>query len=123
MKDFRKIKAYNLAFDLAVDLLKVMDTFPAEKDGEIQRQLCESGTKIAAKIAGGCGWGTKKGMLRMLMVAAGNAQMFDSALTIAHRRGLLDEATYGRLVSKLIDVRDELDSMIDNFSPGERTDD
>src|SRR5262245_20902609 len=118
MKDFRKITAYKLAFELAIDVLKVMDTLPPDKDIEVQKQLCESGTKIGAKVAGSSAWDTRKGKLRMLMIAAGNAQIFDSSLTLAHSRNLIDEATFGRLLSRLIDVRDELDRLIESLSVG-----
>jgi four helix bundle protein len=113
MKDFRKMKPYKLAYDLGLDVLKVADTFPPDKDIDIQRDLTASGTKVAAKIAASSAWNTIKGKTRLLMIALGNAQIFDSSLTLAHERGLIDEATYGRLLSKLIDVRDELEEMLE----------
>lgn len=113
MKDFRKIKAYRLAHDLALDVLGVMETMPEDKDIDVQRQFCESGTKIGAKIAASSAWPRGKSRTRMLLIAAGNVQVFDSALTMAHERRLIDEATYGRLLSKMIDVRDELNTLLE----------
>ena len=91
----------------------MMETLPEGKDVDIQRQLCESGTKIGAKIAASSAYPAGKGRTRLLLIAAGNLQIFDSALTTAHERRLVDENTYGRLLSRMIDIRDELDALLE----------
>lgn len=113
MRDFRKLKVYQLAHDLALDVLSVMETLPEGKDIDVQRQLCESGTKIGAKIAASSAYPPGKGRTRLLLIAAGNLQVFDSALTMAHERRLVDVSTYGRLLSRMIDIRDELNVLLE----------
>jgi four helix bundle protein len=113
MKDFRKVKAFNLAHDLALEVLRTAETFPPGKDIDVQRDFTAAGTKVAAKIASSTAFPEGKMKFKMLMIAAGNLQVFDSALTLAHERQLIDENTFGKLLSQLIDVRDELDELIE----------
>lgn len=116
MRDFRKLKAYKPAFELGVAVLKLLDDLPHDRDVTIQRQMAESGTKIAAKLANGCGRGTRRGLCKMAFVSLGHAMSLDSVLSTAHRRGLIDDAAYGRLLSMLIDTREAIEHLIEKLS-------
>jgi four helix bundle protein len=115
MKDFHKLKGYQPAFRLALDVMKTLDDLPNDRDVLLQRRITDSALKIPAKLANGCGRGTRKGLLKMTIIASGHAASLDSLLMMAHKRELLDETKYGKLLAQLIEVRECLDELMDKL--------
>ena len=97
MRDFRKIKAWQLADDLAVAVYEVSKTFPREEIYGIRSQLRRAGSSVAANIVEGASRESAKDYAHFLQIARGSLAETQYFLHLARRLGYLDEAQAGQL--------------------------
>ncbi len=97
-RNFRSIKAWQLADDLAVAVYQVTADFPAEEKYGLISQMRRAGVSVPANIVEGATRQSHKEYLQFLYVAKGSLAELEYYLHISHRLGLLDEAEHQRLV-------------------------
>jgi four helix bundle protein len=93
MNNFKQLKVWQKAVDLAVSVYELTNHFPIEEKYGLKSQANRSGIAIAANIAEGAGRNTKKDFNNFLSIALGSSYELETQLIIASKIGLVDEAT------------------------------
>jgi four helix bundle protein len=97
MRDFRKIKAWQLADDLAVAVYDVSKSFPREEIYGITSQLRRAASSVAANIVEGASRESFKDYAHFLQIARGSLAEAQYFLHLAKRLSYLDDAQAGRV--------------------------
>jgi len=85
MRDHRKLKAFQLADELALQTLRETTSFPAEERFGLARQIRRSAGSAASNTVEGCGRRTEADILHFLDMAHGSARELDYQLSLASR--------------------------------------
>jgi four helix bundle protein len=93
-RDFKKIKAWQLADDLAVIIYKATETFPRDELYGLTSQLRRAVVSIPANIAEGSNREHLKEYLNFLYIAQGSISEVEYLLHLSKRVGYLKEKEY-----------------------------
>lgn len=105
MRDFRKLKVWEKAHELALDAYHVTASFPREELYGITAQLRRASVSIPANIAEGCGREGEAELRRFLRIALGSANELEYHLLLAKDLRILSSKDHERIVGKLIEVK------------------
>ncbi len=89
MRDFHKLRAFELADQLALKVYAVTRTFPREEQFGLTSQLRRAAVSSASNIVEGCARHTKSDYLRFLDIAFGSIQEVEYQLSLSQRLGFL----------------------------------
>lgn len=92
MRDFRKIKAWMLADDLAVAVYEVSKRFPREEVYGITSQIRRAASSVAANIVEGASRESAKDYAHFLQIARGSLAETQYFLHLTKRLGYLEDA-------------------------------
>jgi len=98
-RDFTKIKAWQLADDLAVHVYEVTRQFPREEIYGLTSQLRRAASSVPANIAEGSNRTSKKDYLHFLSVASGSLAEARYFLHLSKRLGYLTEAELSKVAA------------------------
>lgn len=115
MTDFRKLKEWNKAHELTVDVYQVTKGFPEEELLGLTQQIRLACAAIPIKIAQGCDREEAEDRLSFLRLARDAAIEVEYYLLLCYELELLSAADYDRLVSGVVEVKELLESFIQNF--------
>ena len=95
MRDHRKLRAFELADSLVLDIYTVTKSFPHDEKFGLAAQLRRAGVSIASNIVEGCARSSLGDYIRFLDMAMGSAREVEYQLSLASRLGYLpnDQAT------------------------------
>jgi four helix bundle protein len=96
-RDFKNIKAWQFADDLAVEIYSVTKSFPKEELYGLTSQLRRAGVSVPTNIAEGASREYKKEYFHFLTVARGSISEVEYLLHLSSRLGYLDNSNYKRL--------------------------
>ena len=99
MRDFRKIKAWQLADDLAVAVYEVSKRFPKEEVYGITSQIRRAASSAAANIVEGASRESAKDYAHFLQIARGSLAEAQYFLHLAKRLGYLNDDNAKRVES------------------------
>jgi four helix bundle protein len=94
MRDFRKIKAWQLADDLAVLVYEVTKGFPRSEAYGLTSQVRRVAVSVAANIVEGASRETAKDYIHFLHIARGSLAETQYPLHLAKRLGFLGEEEF-----------------------------
>ena len=100
MRDFRKIKAWQLADDLTVEVYVATRLFPKDERFGLTAQIRRAASSIAANIAEGASRASVKEYLQFLYIARGSCSETQYFVHLACRLGFLKPPD-GDLLSSL----------------------
>ena len=110
---YRKLKVWQKAQNLAVHIIKQLDTLSNTWRNQILgKQLLRSVTSISANIAEGNGRHSGKSYQYFLSIARGSATETDSWLDLFHRLALMNTSTYHDLHTQCQEIIAMLTSLI-----------
>jgi four helix bundle protein len=112
MKDFRDLKVWHKAHQLALATYRGTADFPSEERYGLTSQLRRGAVSIASNIAEGCGRATDPDFARCLSIAAGSASEVEYQLLLSFDLNLLDEAHYRDLSTRVTEVKRMITSLI-----------
>jgi len=104
MRDFKKLKLWEKAHLLVLEIYKVTSKFPKEERYGIVDQMRRSAVSLPNNIAEGCGRNTKKELLYFLNISMGFASELEYLLLLSYDINYLN-TNYKKLNDDLIEVR------------------
>jgi four helix bundle protein len=105
MQDFRRLKVWEKAHLLAVDIFRVTERMRARYGASLVSQLRRAALSIPANIAEGAGKQTSAEFQRFLQIALGSASETLYHLLLARDIGALPSAEYDDLSVRVVEVR------------------
>lgn len=105
MRDFRKLKVWEKAHELALDAYRISAGFPREELYGITAQLRRACVSIPANIAEGCGREGEAELRRFLRIGLGSANELEYHLLLARDLRFLAPEEYKRIMGKLIEIK------------------
>lgn len=104
-RDFRKIKAWQLADDLVVAVYGVTKKYPRDEIYGLTSQLRRAAYSGPSNIAEGASRSSQKDYLHFLYIARGSIAEAGYFLHLSFRLGYLDADAYGQLESQAREVQ------------------
>lgn len=111
-RNFRNIKAWQYADDLAVLIYSATESYPKEELYGITSQLRRAAVSVPANIAEGASREHQKEYLHFLSVARGSAAEVEYLLHLSKRIGYLKDAEYERVESVRVEAAKTLHGLI-----------
>ena len=111
MKDFRDLKVWAKAHNLALDSYKATNEFPKAEMFGITSQIRRAAVSVAANIAEGCGKRGNGEFQRFLNIATGSASELEYHFLLARDLHLFDETAYKRLSMSVVEVKRMLSAL------------
>ena len=112
MQDFHKLKVWEKAHLLAIDVYRLSEGFPKRDGVALTTQLRRAALSVPANIAEGAGKGGNGEFRRFLDIAMGSAAETHYHLLVARDIGLLENSAYDQLASRITEVRRMLAGLI-----------
>ena len=100
-KPHKKLKAWQLAIDIAVDVYTITGKFPADEKFGLVSQMRRCAVSISSNIAEGAARNTKKEFVNFLHIAQGSLSELDTQLELAKRLSYLNGSQWTELDEKL----------------------
>ena len=99
MRDHRKLRAFELADRLVLEVYKLTRTFPREELFGLTAQIRRSSLSIASIIVEGCARHREADYVRFLDIAYASARELEYQRSIAERLGYLKSYEYEEISS------------------------
>ena len=115
MHEFRRLKVWQLARALALEVDALVRTFPRADRGVIGNQLRRAALSVPANIAEGCGKSSRRETIRFLEIASGSAMESEHHVQMAADLNYLTPAQCDVLVQRATSLQRMLRGLITNF--------
>lgn len=112
MKDFRQLKVWEKAHQLALAVYKTTKSFPKEELHGLTSQIRRSSMSIPTNIAEGCGRNTNAEFARFLQIAMGSASETEYQLLLSHDLGFIDPEQYAILNQDVTEIKRMIASLL-----------
>jgi four helix bundle protein len=116
VRDFTKLKVWQKAHQLVLDIYRSTMEFPAEERFGLAAHLRKTATSIGSNIAEGCGRGSEAELSRFMSIAAGSASEAAYQLLLARDLGYLTPQAHEDLQTKISEIKKMLNSLIQKLS-------
>jgi four helix bundle protein len=97
MRDHRKLRAFDLADQLALAIYTATKSFPKEEQFGLTSQLRRAAVSIASNIVEGCARSSEADYIRFLDMAFGSVRELAYQLTLATRLGYMESSIAAEL--------------------------
>ena len=111
-RDFRKIKAWQLADILVIRVYKFTKSFPKEELYGLCSQIRRAVVSIATNIAEGAGRKHKKEYLKFLYIAKGSLAETDYLCYLSKQLGYISQSEYSETTQLLEETAKTLTGLI-----------
>jgi four helix bundle protein len=112
VQDFRKLKVWDKAHTLTLDVYKTSKSFPRDEICGLTSQIRRASVSIGANIAEGTCRRGDVDFARFLQMAAGSASEVEYDLLLARDLNLLEASDYQRLSEEAVEVKRMLASLM-----------
>jgi len=112
LRDHTKLKAFQLADQLVLNVYKATKNFPNEEKFGLVAQMRSAALSIPSNIVEGCARNTEKDYLRFLDIAHGSARELEYQISVARRLGLMNSDTGSPLEQSSIEVSKVINGLI-----------
>ena len=102
MNQFKELKVWQEAINLAVETYKITKTFPADERFNLISQMNRSAVSISSNIAEGCGRNNPKEFRQFLGIAQGSACELESQMIISQKLDFLSEDNLSKQTQRLV---------------------
>ena len=112
MKDFRQLKVWEKAHQLALAVYKATKGFPKEEVYGLTSQIRRASMSVPTNIAEGCGQNTDAQFARFLQIAIGSASETEYQLLLSFDLEFLNKEQYEKLNADITEIKRMLTSLI-----------
>ncbi len=112
MRDHTKLRAFELADELVLEVYKATVDFPKEEMFGLTSQLRRASVSIPSNIVEGCARSSETEYIRFLEIAYGSAKEVEYQIGLSHRLGFLAEAPHQDLESRATESAKVLNGLI-----------
>jgi len=111
MKDFRDLKVWGKAHEVALGCYAITKSFPKEEIFGLTSQIRRAGASVPANIAEGCGRRGNAELHRFLQIAMGSASELEYHLLLSRDLGYLNQDKHSRIHDQVTEVKRMLASL------------
>jgi four helix bundle protein len=115
LKDFKELKVWHKAYDLALTIYEASRSFPREEMYGLTSQLRRAAVSIGANIAEGCGRRSDGELVRFLQIARGSSSEVEHHLLLARDLKFLQGSTHQDIEKRLQEVQRMLTSLVSSI--------
>jgi four helix bundle protein len=112
MRAHKKLRAFELADKLVLDVYKATKLLPKEEQFGLTSQMRRVALSVASNIVEGCARNTKTDYLHFLDIASGSSRELEYQVSLAYRLGYLDEDTAKPLLNECEETSKVLGALI-----------
>ena len=112
MRNHHKLRAFELADQLAITTYRLTKDFPREEQFGITSQMRRAAVSIPSIIVEGCAKPTQADYIRFLDIAYGSACELQYQISLAHRLGFLPEQDFSTLNAIAVETSKVLSGLI-----------
>ncbi len=112
MKDFRKLKVWEKAHRLALEVYKVTEKYPRSEAFGLTSQMRRAAVSIPMNLAEACGRGSDADMKRFVQIAMGSASELEYSLLISHELELISASRHQPLETSVQEVKRMLSALL-----------
>lgn len=112
MRDHSKLRAFELADRLALEVYKATKTFPREEVFGLTSQLRRAAVSVASNIVEGCARHSKSDYVRFLDIAYGSAREVEYQVSLAFRLGYLNKKAHESLHALSVETSKVLNGLL-----------
>ena len=118
MRDHTKLRAFELADDLAVLVYRVTARFPREELYGLISQMRRAAISIPSNIVEGCARDSQADYLRFLYIAFGSLKELHYQLSLSKRLGFLSNEDLSLIEPKVVETEKVLNGLIRSLRDG-----
>ena len=118
MRDHTKLRAFELADDLAVLVYRVTARFPREELYGLISQMRRAAISIPSNIVEGCARDSQADYLRFLYIAFGSLRELHYQLSLSKRLGFLSNEDSSLIEPKVVETEKVLNGLIRSLRDG-----
>ena len=112
MRDFRKLKVWEKAHQLTLQVYRITKNFPSDERFGLTVQLRRAAPSVPTNIAEGCGRNSERELARFMSIAAGSASEVEYQLLLASALSYIQNEIYRELNQQVNEVKRMLNSFI-----------
>ena len=117
LKDFKELKVWRKAHDVALGVYRVTRSFPVEERFGLTSQIRRAASSIGANIAEGCGRRSDGELTRFLQIARGSASELEYHLLLSRDLQMLSPENFRSLQQELTEVQRMLTALVQRVQP------
>ena len=117
MQDYRKLRVWQKAHQLAINAYALPAYLQEPKGWALRDQILKAAISIPSNIAEGAGRGSDPDFARFLWYSMGSCNEFESDLLLGHDVQLIPQDLLTRLGNEVSDVRQLLTRLIQTVDP------
>jgi four helix bundle protein len=111
-KPHKKLKVWQLAMDIVMDVYKLTESFPSEEKFGLTSQMRRCAVSIPSNISEGAARNTQKEFVNFLHIAQGSLSELDTQLEITQRLKLTNQESWTTMNTKLLEEDKMLSGLI-----------
>lgn len=112
MRDHRRLRAFELADGLAIEVYRVTVSFPKGEQYGLTSQMRRAAVSAASNIVEGCARSSEADYLRFLDMAYGSAKELEYHASLAHRLGFISASHHEELRNTCVETSKVLSGLI-----------
>ncbi len=112
MRDHTKLRAFELADEVAMLVYRVTAGFPKEELFGLTSQIWRAAVSVSSNIVEGCACDSEADYLRFLNIAFGSLRELHYQLTLSQRLGFLPNEDSSLIEPKVVETEKVLNSLI-----------
>lgn len=105
MNNYKELKVWQKAVDLAVIVYEITNNFPKEEAFGLTSQIRRSAISIASNIAEGAGRNSKKEFNNFLGISNGSTSELETQMIIAHKINFIDDLALKSIQLKVEEIQ------------------